>query len=87
MVFSIFTRDRFRTEDRATASGAIFLRVFRFDRAGVIYFVLNIRGSNLRTKLYVVATLAIEAIEAIIVGQTVQHTSAVHATETVLVIP
>jgi hypothetical protein len=49
--------------------------------------VLNIRGSNLRTELYVVATLAIEAIEAIIVGQTVQHTSAVHATETVLVIP
>ena len=87
MVFSVFTRDRFRTEDRSTTSGAIFLGVFRFDRAGVIYFVFNIRGSNLRTELYVVATLAIEAIEAIIVGQTVQHTSAVHATETVLVIP
>ena len=87
MVFSVFTRDRFRTEDRATASGAIFLGVFRFDRAGVNYFVLNISGSNLRTELYVVATLAVEAIEAIIVGQTIQHTSAVHATETVLVIP
>jgi len=73
VVESILTRDGLRLKDGPATSWAVFLGIFRLDRTGVNYFVINIRCSNLGAKLEIIATLTVKAsIRSIVVGKTVE---------------
>lgn len=77
-----------RTEDGSLATGAILLGILGLDDTRVNQLVIDIRGTDLRPKFHLVAIFAVEiSIRAVVIGQAVQKAGAVHATETILMIP
>lgn len=80
--------DSLGAKDGTSALGAVSLGFVRLDGGGIDQFVVDIRRSGLWTILSSVATFAVEiSVGSVVGGQTIQETVALHAAETVLVIP